>query len=164
MFREVAEAYTVLSDEHRKARFDAEQSTPGGAHQNEDWDGVRRSSFSESFHSSVDAEDMFRRIFGDFADEFGKKAKAWTDFPEADFGYAPTQEVHCAVSFKEAARGCDKQVEVLVQEDCPKCNGNRYLAFLRYYCIFYVCFFCVDPVVDRCTSTQFLFSDRYDWV
>ncbi|CAG2178489.1 unnamed protein product, partial [Oppiella nova] len=54
-----------------------------------------------------------------------KKAKAWTDFPEADFGYAPTQEVHCAVSFKEAARGCDKQVEVLVQEDCPKCNGNR---------------------------------------
>ena len=130
-FQEVAEAYSILSDENKKSRFDAEQVSP----QNEDWDGVRRSSFSESFHSSVDAEDMFRKVFGDILDEFGKQRRVWTDFAEGPYAFAPTQEVQCQLSFKEAAKGCEKIVEINVTEDCPKCQGNRsaiqsYLSFV----------------------------------
>ena len=124
MFQAVAEAYSILSDQNKKSRFDAEQGRP----QNEDWDGVRRSSFSESFHSSVDAEDMFRKVFGDILDEFGKQKRVWTDFAELDpYGHAPTQEVHCNLSFKEAAIGCEKVVEITVTEDCPKCQGTRFV-------------------------------------
>ena len=117
----MAEAYSVLSDQNKKSRFDAEQTTP----QNEDWDGVRRSSFNESFHSSVDAEDMFRKVFGDIIDEFGKQKRVWTDFAEGPYGHAPTQEIHCQLSFREAATGCDKIIEVGVTEDCPECQGSR---------------------------------------
>ncbi|XP_054165473.1 protein tumorous imaginal discs, mitochondrial-like [Oppia nitens] len=122
-FQEVAEAYTILSDDSRKARFDAEQSQPVGA-RDDDFDGVRRSTFNESFHSTVDAEDMFRKIFGNFKDEFGKVKQVWVDFPENAYGFTPTQEIHCTLTFREAAQGCDKVVEVNVQDECYKCQGS----------------------------------------
>lgn len=118
-FQEVAEAYNVLSDQSKKSRFNAEQGQP----QNEDWDGVRRSTFSESFHSSVDAEDMFRKVFGDILNEFGKEKRVFTDFADGSWGHAPTQEVVCTLSFKEAAKGCDKVVEIGVVEVCERCKG-----------------------------------------
>ena len=128
-FQEVAEAYSVLSDQNKRTRFDAEQGQP----QNEDWDGVRRSTFSESFHSSVDAEDMFKKVFGDIIDDFGKQKRMWTDYAEGSWGHAPTQEIMCDLEFKEAAKGCEKVVELGVTEDCNKCQGSGYVSHLMLH-------------------------------
>jgi molecular chaperone DnaJ len=131
-FQEVAEAYSILSDSEKRAKFDLSQNEP----QNDDWEGVRRSSFSESFHSSVDAEDMFRKIFGSFRDEFGQpNKKAWVDFPEGKYGHSESQEVAVNLSFKEAAKGCEKLINVNVVHVCEKCNGTR-SPFLYYFIFF----------------------------
>lgn len=98
-----------------------EQSAP----QRPGWDGS--ASQFNSFHSSVDPDEMFRKIFGEFVHQIKWKPKAWIDFPEGKYGFAPSQEAIINLNFKEAARGCVKTVTVNVLNECIKCKGSRFL-------------------------------------
>ena len=44
----------------------------------------------EGFHSSVDPEELFRKIFGDA----GFRMSGFQDFAESTFGFSPATEVH----------------------------------------------------------------------
>ena len=112
-FKEVNEAYEILSDEQKKARYDqfgfagVDPNFGGGAGGGYGFDG------------DIDLGDIFNSFFGGgFSGGFGGSARR--------NGPQKGQTLHTSVrlTFEEAAFGCEKEVPVSRVENCPDCNGS----------------------------------------
>lgn len=113
-FKEVEEAYAVLSDKDRREKydqygFDAFDNGMNGA-QGYDFSGF---DFSDIF------SDIFGSSFGGFSGFGGfgssKKNRAYQ---------GEDKLVHVSLSFEEAIFGCKKDLDLKLSEDCPKCQGK----------------------------------------
>ena len=126
-FKELGEAYEVLSDAQKRAAFDrfghaafapgagaGAGASPGGGAQ---WGG---------FH---DPADIFREVFGsagggvfdDFIEQaFGQQARS--NRGGAQRGNDLRYDLE--IEFEEAARGCEKEVTFTVADICPDCAGR----------------------------------------
>jgi molecular chaperone DnaJ len=106
-FKEINEAYGVLSDADKRAAYDR------FGHQ-----GVRGPSGGPGFET-VDFTD-FADIFGDMFGFGGRSRTASRTAPRrgADLQYQAT------ISFKEAIFGADKEIEVTKDEPCDTCSGS----------------------------------------
>lgn len=109
-FKEINEAYGVLSDADKRAAYDR------FGHQ-----GVRGPSGGPGFET-VDFSD-FADIFGDmfgFGGFGGRSRTASRTAPRrgSDLQYQVT------ISFKEAVFGADKEIEVTKDESCETCGGD----------------------------------------
>ncbi len=105
-FKEINEAYQVLSDSERRSRYDRfghAGVTNGGA---TGFDG---------FENFGGVGDIFEAFFGDF----GGRARAGSARRGADLRVSVTLE------FAEAAFGTEKQVEITRTERCAVCRGSR---------------------------------------
>jgi molecular chaperone DnaJ len=106
-FKEIAEAYEVLSDPARRARYDQfghDGETGFGSYRSPDVD----------FRSHVD--DLFSEIFGDV---FGQR-RSRRPRPErgSDLRYNLT------LDFQDAVFGCTREVEIPVRRSCDGCGGS----------------------------------------
>ncbi|XP_071087458.1 protein tumorous imaginal discs, mitochondrial-like isoform X2 [Haliotis cracherodii] len=122
-FQEVSEAYEVLGDTSKRQQYDTFGMAGSGGNA-----GQRQSGFSsqgfENFHGSIDPEELFRNIFGNAGfrmSGFGNM----NDFEESKFGFAPASEIMMDLTFQEAARGVNKDINVNVKDVCPKCSGKK---------------------------------------
>uniref|UniRef100_A0A665VEA8 DnaJ homolog subfamily A member 3, mitochondrial n=1 Tax=Echeneis naucrates TaxID=173247 RepID=A0A665VEA8_ECHNA len=110
-FAQLAEAYEVLSDEAKRkqydtygsAGFDAGQSG-GGQHY---WSGQA---------SSVDPEELFRKIFGEFSGGRG--------FGDFNAMFDQPQEYIMELTFTQAAKGVNKEITVNIDAACKHCDGK----------------------------------------
>ena len=108
-FKEASEAYAVLSDPQKKAQYDqyghaAFDGAAGGA--GFDFD-------------NMDFSDIFSDLFG-FGDIFGGRRKAGRSGPQRG------SDVLAAVrlTFDEAVKGVEKELEIDVKVECPTCKGS----------------------------------------
>ena len=114
-FQEVSEAYECLSDETKRKQYDAFGSTDGGG-------GAGFGGYGDAwnFQSTMNAEDLFRTIFGDNATQGGFGSH--TSGNQFDFG--STQEYQMKLTFLEAAKGVDKEMNIKIMDACETCRGT----------------------------------------
>ncbi len=112
-FKEVNEAYEVLSDADKKARYD--QYGHAGVDPNFGAGG-----FGGGFDGSFDFGDL-GDIFGSFfGGGFGGGRRTNPNAPQR----GESIRMSIAISFEEAAFGCEKAVPVERYETCDTCHGN----------------------------------------
>ena len=113
-FKEINEAYEILSDDDKRAKydqfghaaFDPSQGFGGGA----GFDG-----FGGGFGGFGDLSDLFGDIFG-----FGGGARSNPNAPRR----GDNLRASVNISFEEAAFGCKKEVTVGRVEKCADCKGS----------------------------------------
>ena len=112
-FKEVNEAYEVLSDADKKARYD--QYGHAGVDPNFGAGG-----FGGGFDGSFDFGDL-GDIFGSFfGGGFGGGRRTNPNAPQR----GESIRMSIAISFEEAAFGCEKAVTVERYETCDTCHGS----------------------------------------
>ncbi len=118
-FKECNEAYEVLSDSQKKARYDqfgfAGVDPNYGAGQ-----GGAGYGGGFGFDGDIDLGDIFSSFFGGGGGGFGGFGGRNPNAPQRG------KDIQSAVSitFEEAAKGCKKTIEVSKIEDCSQCHGT----------------------------------------
>ena len=109
-FKEAQEAYAVLSDAEKRKQYDqfghaAFDGTGGGA-----------GGFD---FSGMDMGDIFGDIFGDFFGGGGARRRG-NDGPMK----GANLRTSVRITFEEAIFGCEKEIELTLKDECPKCHGT----------------------------------------
>ena len=111
-FKEVGEAYEVLSDDDKRARYD--QYGFAGVDPNFNPGGGYGGGFGGGFDGFGDLGDIFGEFFG------GGSRSSTANAPRRGENVMSRLEL----TFEEAAFGCEKEVSVLRIENCSVCNGT----------------------------------------
>lgn len=111
-FKEVNEAYEVLSDKDKRGRYD--QFGHAGVDPNF---GGGAGGGSPFYSSDFDIGDIFDSFFGG---GFGGGRRANPNAPRR----GSDTQANVIISFEEAAKGCKKQVTYQQIEDCDDCGGS----------------------------------------
>jgi len=111
-FKEVQDAYAILSDPQKKATYD--QFGYDAASNNQAGGG------GGGFHSEGDFSDIFSDIFSNFGGGGGNSRQQ--SYSSRRTG--SDMQMAVSLTFKEAIFGIDKEFNIKVEEDCHECDGS----------------------------------------
>ncbi len=118
-FKEINEAYEVLSDKDKRARYDqfgqagVDPNFGGGA------------GAGGPFTGNINIDDIFNSVFSGFGGfdgfgGFGGSGRRSTNAPRR----GADSEASISIDFEEAAKGCVKQISYDHIDECPDCHGT----------------------------------------
>ena len=113
-FKEVNEAYEVLSDKEKRAKYD--QFGHAGVDPNFGAGG-----FGGGFDmGDIDLGDIFGSFFGGGFGGFGGQQQQRANAPQR----GESLRANLTITFEEAAFGCEKEIELNRTEPCDDCHGS----------------------------------------
>ncbi len=105
-FKEINEAYGVLSDSEKRARYDRFGKEGLG-------------NMGGGFHDyTVDFGDIFEELFGGFGFSTGRRSSRHSPRRGRDL------QMQVTLTFEEAVFGVEKDIEFEREETCSRCNGS----------------------------------------
>ena len=111
-FKEVNEAYEVLSDKEKKARYD--QFGHAGVDPNY---GTGAGGYGGNpFSGGIDIDEIFSSFFGGFGGSRGRSANRPQRGSDVNAGIT--------ITFEEAAKGCKKTINFNSVDNCDSCHGT----------------------------------------
>ena len=114
-FKEVNEAYEVLSDKEKRAKYD--QFGHAGVDPNFGAGG----GFGGFDMGDIDLGDIFGSFFGGgFGSGFGGSGSRRANAPQK----GESLRAGLTITFEEAAFGCEKELELTRTEECSECHGS----------------------------------------
>lgn len=115
-FKEVNEAYEILSDKEKRARYD--QYGHAGVDPNFGAGGPGGANFGGFDMGDIDLGDIFGSFFG--GGFGGGQQRANPNAPRK----GDTLRASVSISFEEAAFGCEKELTISRSETCGDCHGS----------------------------------------
>ena len=112
-FKEIQEAYAVLSDEQRRNQYDQ------FGHAAFDQSSAGAGGFGGFDFSNFDFGDIFDNIFGN---GFGFGSSRSSSRTRASRG--SDRLIRMKITFEEAVYGCSKDITLDINDTCPSCNGK----------------------------------------
>ena len=117
-FKEIGEAYAILSDPNKRKQYDQfgsaafEQGGPGGS-----------GGFSGFDASDIDLDSILRDVFGG---GFSSFSGFGSHFSSGGSSRNKGSDVRVVVNltFEEAAFGCEKDIDLNLKASCSNCNGK----------------------------------------
>ena len=114
-FKEVNEAYEVLSDKDKRAKYD--QFGHAGVDPNFGAGGFGGGGFDMG---DIDLGDLFGSFFGGGFSGGGFGGQQRANAPQR----GESLRANLTISFEEAAFGCKKEIELTRTEECQDCHGS----------------------------------------
>ncbi|HEY6572254.1 MAG TPA: molecular chaperone DnaJ, partial [Candidatus Eisenbacteria bacterium] len=116
-FKEVAEAYDVLSDQEKRARYDRFGHAPAGAPSGGGFEGYQGFDLSDALRA-------FMRDFGGFGGGFGDMFEGESPGRGGRERRGSTLELRLRLTLEEIATGVEKRVKVRHMRACATCSGS----------------------------------------
>ncbi len=118
-YKQISQAYEVLSDKEKRAKYDQFGAAWQQAQHSPQWEGVDPREFFTTNFGAGSFEEIFGSIFGDVGRATGRQRSRAQVQPQR--GANISHEL--SVTFAEAVKGSQKQLTLSISDICPDCGG-----------------------------------------